>query len=449
MYYMKQFRYSMLLALALSGGRAQAQLQPQPQNLSLQDAVSLAMTSNPEIKASQLEIAKAKQQRVISKALLLPSVYATATANHYFKLPPFFGFQGINSDGKVTYGRFGGDDQIGAAIAAVQPLFNPLAYPTLHRSKLQEQESEIVLSGKQIEVISQVKQTYLQLLVLNERIKLQTESINRNQHALRDARSLMVQGKGLRVDTLRAYTSVKNLEPDLLKLSYAYQTGLLQLKALTGMNTLQQVALTDSLSLPGNSSLPAEPEVYEEAKKNNPEYQKLALQEKIDDQSIKVASSARKPVVSAVGQYQVQSQSNNFNYTNGFFPSNYYVGIQMSVPLFNGFSTVAKVKQAGISREQSGIRLNDSYEQLRARVHQAISDCDESFSRVKTTTQVNETAKLSYGIIQYRYAKGVASRLELTDAELSLTTAQSNYLEAVYDYLNARIALFRLMGKIE
>jgi len=48
---------------------------------------------------------------------------------------------------------------------------------------------------------------------------------------------------------------------------------------------------------------------------------------------------------------------------------------------------------------------------------------------------------------QYRYTKGVASRLELTDAELALTAAQSNYLEAVYDYLSARIALDLITGK--
>jgi outer membrane protein TolC len=53
---------------------------------------------------------------------------------------------------------------------------------------------------------------------------------------------------------------------------------------------------------------------------------------------------------------------------------------------------------------------------------------------------------LSYEITQYRYARAVASRLELTDAELAFTAAQSNYLEAVYDYLSARIEVDRTIG---
>jgi outer membrane protein TolC len=68
---------------------------------------------------------------------------------------------------------------------------------------------------------------------------------------------------------------------------------------------------------------------------------------------------------------------------------------------------------------------------------------------LKTTVAVQETAQLSYDIIQYRYKNGISSRLELTDAELELTTAQSNYLEAVYDYLSSRIALDKLVGRIE
>ena len=66
--------------------------------------------------------------------------------------------------------------------------------------------------------------------------------------------------------------------------------------------------------------------------------------------------------------------------------------------------------------------------------------------RLKNTAIVRETAQLSYDIIQYRYKNGISPRLELTDAELALSTAQSNYLEAVYDYLSAGIELRKLSG---
>lgn len=444
-----KFHHSLVFGLVLASAVSGLHPVHAQRTLSLQEAITLASTSNPEIRSSQLETDKAQQQRVIARSLFLPTVSATALASHYFDLPPFFGFGETGENGKVPYGRFGGKDQLSGVLSAVQPLYNPQAFPSLQRSRLQERESQVALKGKQIEVLSSVHQTYLQILVLNERIKLQKESISRNQRVLQDSRSLFLQGKGLRVDTLRAYTAVKNLEPDLARLSYAVETGKLRLKAEIGIDSLEDIVLTDSLVVPDPGTIPGETEVYAEAKNNNPYYQSLALQEQINGQQVRVTSALRKPVLSAVAQYQVQSQTNRFDYGNAYYPNSSFVGLQLSVPLFAGLGNQAKVKQANISRDQSALALQHAHEQLRSSVHEAISGSQESMLRLENTAIVKETAALSYTIIQYRYKKGIASRLELTDAELALSTAQSNYLEAVYDYLSARIVLNRLMGRVE
>lgn len=417
------------------------------QKLSLDDAVTLAAQQNPQLEQSKLEIEKSRQGRIISRSLFLPNVSAGAQANHYFQLNPFFGFGENTTEGKIPYGRFGGEDQLAAVASLVQPLYNPKALPSLRHSTLKENESKLSLNANRIATLGQVKQTYLQILVLTERLKLQHESVKRNERVLRDARSLFAQGKGLRVDTLRAYTSVKNLEPGVLKLTYAIETSKLQLKSLIGLDSLQDVELTDSLFLPDPGSIPAEEEVYEAAKNQNPEYQLLNLQEQLSDQEVSIASAARLPSVSAVAQYQLQSQSNNFDYGNAYYPSSSFVGLQLSVPLFTGLSNHAKVKQANITKNQASLRSKYAYEQLRASVHQVVADSYESLTRLRTTASVKETAQLSYDIVQYRYKRGVSSRLELADAELDLSTAQSNYLEAVYDYLTARIELQKIMGK--
>lgn len=420
------------------------------QKLSLQDAVTLAVQRNPELAASTLEVEKSGYQKTIARSLFLPTISASAQANHYFQLNPFFGFgETTGSGGKIPYGRFGGEDQFAAVVSAVQPLYNPQALPSLRYSGLKEDESRLALNSKRVATLSFVKETYLQILVLTERLKLQHESISRNERVLQDARSLFIQGKGLRVDTLRAYTAVKNLGPGLLKLSSAIETGKLQLKALIGIDSLNDIKLTDSLFLPDPGTIPVEEEVYREAKNNNPDYQLLALQEELSDQQTSIASAARMPSVSAVAQYQLQSQTNSFEYGNAYYPSSSFVGLQVSIPLFTGFSNHAKVKQANIAKEQTALRSKNAYEQLRSSVHQVVADSHESLARLQTTVTVKETAQLSYDITQYRYKRGVSSRLELTDAELELSTAQSNYLEAIYDYLSARIALQRIMGKID
>jgi outer membrane protein TolC len=419
----------------------------QPRTLSLHEALSLTLANNRELKVSSMNIDKSQQQIQVAKSQQLPAVGISGLVSHYFQSPVFFGF-GNNTTGndKIPYGRFGGKDQVNAALYIVQPIYNAGTQPGIQSAKLQERQNRLLVTGRQTDIAARLKQIYIQLLVLRERIKLQNESLTRNQKALDDAKSLLAQGKALRVDTLRAYTSVKNLEPDLLKLSYAIEVGKQQLKTLIGIDSLQQIELSDSLIVPLPDKILQEEEVYSEAKQHRADLKVFDMEQQIAEQQIKLAASGVKPVVSLNAQYLLQTQTTQFNYFNAYYPSTPFVGAQVTVPIFSGNSNKAKVKQAKIEKDQSVLVSQNAYEELKAEVKQVVANVNETSARIQTSANVKQTAQLSYDITQYRYAKGVASRLELTDAELALTTAQSNYLEAVYDYLSARIALDHTMG---
>jgi outer membrane protein TolC len=436
--------YALIITLSLFSISLHAQ-QTQ-ESLSLSEVMSLANANNKELKAAQLEIEKADQQWVIARSAFLPTISLNAQANRYFQLQPFFGFGENAVQNKIPYGRFGGEDQFAAGITAVQPLFAPWASPSTERARLQQEHSVAAAQAKKTEVAAEIRNTYLMLLVLNERIKLKQESINRNKRVLQDSRSLFIQGKGLRVDTLRAFTAVKNLEPDLIKLSDAAETGNLQLRSLIGLDSLPDFKPADSLQLLVADDSKTDEQIYDEIRSTNPELRLLTIQAELNKQQEKVAASYYLPVVSLVGQYQVQSQTNNFDYGNAHYPGSSFVGLQISIPIFTGFTTRAKIRQASLTKDQSSLLLAQRQQQLRADVHGALSLSKEALLRLESTTIVKETAQLSYTIIQYRYKGGIASRLELTDAELALSTAQSNYLEAVYDYLSAQIAINKLRG---
>lgn len=415
--------------------------------LSLEEALTLTLANNRNIKVASLDIEKSQQEVIVAKSKRLPAVGLSGQVDHYFRPQAFFGFgDNTNNADKIPYGRFGGRDQLSAALFITQPLYDASIRPGLQYANLLQRISSLLESDKKTNITAAVKQTYIFILVLKERIKLQKESLLRNEKALKDAISLLAQGRALRVDTLRAYTSVKNLEPDLLKLSYAVEVGKQQLKTLTGIDSLQDIELSDSLILPSPSVLLLEEEVYNEAKLNRTDLKALDLQQQLADQQIKLAAAPMKPSVSLNAQYLLQTQANDFNYLKAYYPSTPFVGAQVIVPLFNGNRNKAKVKQAKIEKDQSVIRSSNAYEELRSEVKKAVADVQETAARIQTSANVKETAKLSYDITQYRYGKGVASRLELTDAELALTTAQSNYLEAVYDYLSAQIELERTTG---
>lgn len=421
----------------------------QAKPLSLNEALALTLANNRSIKITSLDVSKSEQEIIVAKSNGLPTIGISGQVDHYFRAPAFFGLgsNGNNGADKIPYGRLGGKDQATASLFFSQPIYNAGTRPGLKYANLLQRTSSLSATDKKTNIAAVVKQTYIFILVLNERIKLQEESLIRNEKALQDARSLLAQGRALRVDTLRAYTSVKNLEPDLLKLSYAIEVGKQQLKTLMGIDSVQDIELGDSLTLPSAQPILSEEEVYNEAKLHRADLKALDLQQQLADQQIKLAAAPMKPTVSLNAQYLLQTQANRFDYFNSSYPSTPFVGAQVTVPIFSGHKNKAKVKQAKIEKDQSVIRSTNAYEELKAEVKKVVADVQETTARIQTSANVKETAKLSYDITQYRYAKGVASRLELTDAELALTTAQSNYLEAVYDYLSARIELERTMGK--
>ena len=440
-----KIKYAFLLSVGiiLSGVQSIAQ----SLSLSLPDAVSLAVKNNRSLKLSGLDIDKAGEEIRVARSLSLPTASVGGQYLHYFVMPAFFGF-GTNSGGdKIPYSRIGGRDQFAATLSVAYPVFNPTARPAIREAQLNQYARKTVQKGNEVEVAAAVKRVYLGLLVIDQRLQLQYESLQRNEKALQDARSLLAQGRGLRVDTLRAYTSVKNLQPDILKLNYALQVGKQQLVTLLGIDSLTQVQLLDSLAIVKDEPIPAEEQVYEEARSQRPDLQVLAINQQISDQQILQAKAQRQPNVSLIGQYQLQSQAKNANFFDAYWPSATFAGAQVTVPLFSGYKHQARISQAKIAKDQTIVRLNDAQQQLKTEVVQVVANLHETFERMKTQVQVKETAKLSYDIIQYRYSKGVASRLELTDAELALTTAQSNYLEAVYEYLSARIELDRTRGR--
>jgi len=418
----------------------------QEKSIGLQDAVQLAKQYNRTLKANALDISIAREQVRVAKSLSLPAAQLGAQYLHYFALPTFFGFGANGGSDKIPYDRFGGRDQFSGVISASYPIYNPIAAPTRRTAQLQEKISREMYRQSAIDVAADVQQTYLGILVLAERVKLQQESLLRNEKALADARSLLAQGRGLRVDTLRAYTAVENLRPDLLKLNYAIEVGKQQLITLMGMDSLTQITLTDSLIVQAPIAIPSENELYEQALHQRPDLQALVLQQQVSEQQTLQAKAARLPVVSAVAQYQLQTQARKFDFVNANWPSTSFAGAQVALPLFTGFSNQAKIRQAELARNQAGIRITDAQQALKTTVKQVIANLKETYDRMQTQLKVKETALQGYDIVQYRYAKGVTSRLDLTDAELALTAAQLNYLEAVFDYRSAAIELARTSG---
>jgi outer membrane protein TolC len=423
----------------------------QERKLTLQQAVNLAIDKNRDLQVSRLEIDKSAHKVREAKGYSLPTIAASGQYLHYIQRQVTFlpgNFAGL-SDNQIATLRVGGTDAYVGGISLVQPIFQGEIFSGIRAARLAESLSEEDLALTQAVVVTEVKKAYLQALITNEQLKLQQQSIARNEQALKDSRSLLAQGRASRVDTLRAYITIENLRPDIIRLTNGVEIAKTILKTTIGIPESEAIELTDSLNY--DSTLPAilSATAWEEAVTARPEVTRLVITEKLNTEQIKLESASYLPKISAIGLAQTQTQANDFRFGDYKWPVSSYVGVQLSVPIFSGFRTAARIQQAKVSRLQSATQLENTRELIRAEVKIALSKVEESRRRIESQGQTVSTAELSYRITRDRWKQGIASRLDLSDAELSLSQAKSNYLQAVYDYLTASVDLDKALGRIK
>ena len=423
--------------------------QAQDRQLTLESAVTLALEKNRDLQVSQLETQKASERVREAKGNALPTIGATAQYQYFFHKQVSFlpgSFIGLGEN-QLAAIRVGGENAVTGGVNLSQPLFQPGIRAGIRAARTARQVTHAERDELRAAVITQVKKAYLDVLITQERLHLQQQSIVRNEQALKDARSLLAQGRASRVDTLRAFVTVENLRPEVIRLTNGIQIAGTVLKRIIGLDESENITLQDSLRYDPSVPAGAGESAFDEALSARPEVQRLVLTGKLNQQQIAGQAAERRPKLWAVGSVLGQSQANNFRLGDYQWPVSSFAGLQLNVPIFSGFRTVAKVRQAQITKQQTEKQLENFREIVRAEVKIGVSGVEEARRRIEVQRQTVATAELGYRITRDRWKQGIASRLDVSDAELLLTQAKSNYLQAVYDYLVAGVELDQALGR--
>ena len=180
------------------------------------------------------------------------------------------------------------------------------------------------------------------------------------------------------------------------------------------------------------------------AEKQRPEY-KLVL-------DAHVSADLRRSFVTK-GNYPILNLNLAYGVKNGYIPNlnkmrwNWVAGVQLQVPLFEGFQVHYKKEEAEADYRASSSQIEDTRNMIISQVQQAMSDVQTSLNKIATTKVQLDQAQEAKSIAETQYAIGVISNLELLDAQTMLTQAQFIYLKAQYDYVISRYALDRAIGQ--
>jgi outer membrane protein TolC len=446
--------YSLLITLPLyfccSPGILRAAEEPEATRMvvGLEDAVNIGLKQNRDLEIARLDKEMAGQKVREAWSEVLPHVTSNFTYTRSVKPTVMFFPDIFTGSGQTTTIEVSQDNAAVASLNVNQTIFKLSAIAGIRASSLVKKISRESYRQVNAEVVTGIRKAYYDALITKEKLKLIEQSIVRWEQARKDTKSLFQQGVAADIDTLKAFLAVENIKPDLIRAQNGVTIASTRLKTVMGIRQETELVLSDSLSVrqvtvPGNIS-----SAYKEALEKRPDVRSLALQVDAEGERITEARSEGFPSLSAFGQLDAQTQfDDGTELSDTRWPVSSSVGLQLSLPIFSGFRTSARIEQAKIVQMQTKTRLEDLKNQVRADVEVRLSNLLEARQRIDVQSRTIAVAERSYRITRLRFREGIGSQLELTDAELQLNTAKTNYLQAVYDYLIASVELEKSVGR--
>lgn len=417
--------------------------------VSLSEALMLAKENNKSLKVQYLEEKFAEESIKLSKGNLLPSVVASGNYSYYFDRQVIFmpgSFVGSETIPVVDV-AVGGKNTFNTSLSFQQPLVSEAARRQVKSAKLEESLQKQVTLDKKAQLNVLITSTYLKALLVRESLKLNQQSLERNRRSLDDSRSMLRQGKSLKIDTLRNFIAVENLRTTVTYLESQYEVTLLQLKQIMGLHQDDVLVLTDNLDYDNSIQyFETTDHVVDEILLNRPDLQWRKLSAELNKSLMSQSQAQRLPTVSVVGSYQLQAQSDNRQFDAYRWPRTSFLGLQANVPIFTGNKINSRIRQSSLRTQTSELELLDAMEKAKTEVAGLESKLKEVLQRLTVFERTVEAAEMNYRIVNDRYKNGLSSRLEITDAELSLTEAKMNQLHAVYNVRMAKLEMDKALG---
>ncbi len=400
-------------------------------DLNLTDSILLAFKNNKDIQIQEKEITIAGADILYATSAFLPQINLQGTYTHNDKaLSPQNIFSGYNNDNLVN-------------LAFSESVYNGgFNIANLKQAKLSLNVQQETLRAKKLDVEFDARRLYYGLLLGYETERIARDALEQAIAHYKDVKQMYKHGTASRFDLLQSGVQVSLLEPDLVKARNDIDSLKADLNKLLARKVDFPIQTKEKLSysLIGIQ----EEEFLKIAYLERPEMKLKSYGIDIDKWEIQMAKSGYRPQVDILAGYSYRSNNlgNMFNESH----RNWNAGISVNIPIFEGFSTKAKVDAAKARFAQAKISKDNLVDQIAVDVRKACLNLKESEAIIKSQKDNIGQAREALRIAEVSYSNGVAINLDVLDAQVSLAQIQRNLASGIYDYLMARAFLDRSIG---
>ncbi|HGJ65140.1 TPA: TolC family protein [bacterium] len=423
-------------------------------SLTLDDSIKTALKNNPSLKSAEEKVKIAEQKANEARASFMPSVSGSGTYTYLGVIPEIdfdpssllgglmggLPTQGAPSSNGSSGGGIpmGYEDNYNLGISIQQPLFTwGKIYNAYKQAKINLDAEKQGLEAVKQQIIFDTTKAFYGALLTQELVKVTSMAVDQVKAHVKVAQDLVDAGMATNFDLLRAKVQLSNIQSQFIKMQNMRELAKDSFKLSVG------ISLDTQIELDGNFIYkPIEPELdklIEMAIKNRPEIKQLELQEMMGEKIISLAKAGNKPNLALVYSDGVRSYADKFGdiFDKDEWERSWNITLALSVPIFDGFATKSRVKQAKSAVKQIQIGKGQLIDGITMEVRSSYMSLIEAKDLLNVQQETIQQAQESLRIANLQYKNGMLTSVELMDTELALTQAQTNYTNALNDYVIA------------
>ncbi|MEJ2007666.1 MAG: TolC family protein [Acidobacteriota bacterium] len=429
--------------------KAQAKAPAPSGPVSLEQAVNIALKSNPTIHAASAYAQAARHAIDVAKAGYLPNVNFSEGFTRGNN--PVYVFGTLLTQRQFTAANFDLGflnvppplDNFRTQFSASMPLYDfGRTSKRVKGARLQAQGTGDIANRTRQGVIFDVVSAYLNELLAHERVRVAQAAVNMTQADLDRAQARVQQGLAVESDVLSAQAQLAQAKENLIQAQNSVAIGQSSLNVAMGIPEDTQTTTEGKLSeikvAVGNLTI-----LQGTALKERPDYLAAELQAENAKNSVGLAKKEFLPRIDMMGSWEVDNQT--FATRGG---NNWVAGATLTFNIFNGGARRARIAESKAYQTRADAMRSHMESVVRLQVREAYLNLNAARQRVEVSQDSAAQAKESLRILRNRYDSGLATIMDVLRAETMQTSAENNHLNAVYDYRLAFAALELATGEL-
>jgi outer membrane protein len=435
------------LFILISGTLSMSQETNMELKLTLQEAQDYALLNNKMVMAAKSDVLASRAAIWETISAALPQVNASGSFADNLKLMTtllpgeFFGQPGVKIP--VT---FGSQFNSSASVQASLLLFNAPLYIGIETTKLAKKLSEENLEKSELDTKESVASAYYLILVSEKSLQILKQNIDNLNETLESTKAMYSAGMAEQTDVDQMISNVSMVENSRSSLERTIELNYNLLRFQLGVEAGTSIILTETL---GSFIEKVNIEALlsqEFDHTQNVNYRMIAGQEQMSELMLKTQKAAILPTISGYYNYGTNGMGDKISDLQWF--QNSMAGVQLSLPILASGQRYAKIKKAQFNLEKTKNTREMIAEQLKIQEKQLRYNLINANLQYKSQKENVEVSKRVYNSMKNKFRQGMASSLDLTQANSQYLQAENNYVSALMNLLQTKLTLDKLLNNM-